>query len=198
MHHLAGLIGHYGYFGITLALIGGMIGLPIPDEVLLTYVGYNVYTGNMSFLLSLLFSVIGAFGGITFSYLLGFKLGLPFLHKFGPKLHLTEERINRTHKLFEKMGPILLFVGYFIPGIRHIAAYLAGINSYSYKKFALFAYSGAISWCFTFITAGRLLGENWIHVTGYLSKYSIYLFFVLLLGCIGIYTYWRKKRVITN
>ncbi|WP_251551519.1 DedA family protein [Neobacillus muris] len=198
MHHLAGLIGHYGYLGITLALIGGIIGLPIPDEILLTYVGYIVYTGKMSFLPSLIFSMIGAFGGITLSYLLGVKLGAPFLHKFGPKLHLTEERIHRTKRLFEKMGPLLLFIGYFIPGLRHISAYLAGINSYSYKKFALFSYSGAISWCFIFITTGRVLGENWTHVAGYLSKYSIYLFFILLAACIGVYTYWRKKRVITN
>jgi membrane protein DedA with SNARE-associated domain len=39
MDYLNHLIEHFGYLGIIFALIGGIIGLPIPDEVLLTYVG---------------------------------------------------------------------------------------------------------------------------------------------------------------
>lgn len=195
MQHLNHLIEHYGYFGIIIALVGGIIGLPIPDEVLLTYVGYNVFGGKMPYLPSLLSAFAGACGGISLSYFLGVKLGLPFLIKFGPKLHITEEKVNRTRKLFLKFGPFLLYAGFFIPGVRHITAYLAGINGYSYRRFALFAYSGAVTWCFTFITLGRVLGENWVLVGTYLSKYSIYLIFAFLLGCLIFYTFWRKKRL---
>lgn len=196
MQHLNHLIEHYGYFGIIIALVGGIIGLPIPDEVLLTYVGYNVFEGKMSYLPSLLSAFAGACGGISLSYFLGVKLGLPFLIKFGPKLHITEEKVSRTRKLFLKFGPFLLFVGFFIPGVRHITAYLAGINGYSYRRFALFAYSGAVTWCFSFITLGKVLGKNWILVGTYLSKYSIYLILAFLLGCLIFYTFWRKKRLL--
>ncbi|MED4206712.1 DedA family protein [Neobacillus mesonae] len=195
MQHLSGLIGHYGYFGIFIALIGGIVGLPIPDEVLLTYVGYNVYQGNMNYLLAILSAFFGAFGGITLSYILGVKLGLPFLRKFGPKFHITEERVERTRKLFAKYGPFLLLIGYFIPGVRHIVAYLSGINGYKYKKFALFAYAGAFIWCFTFITLGRTLGENWMHVGDYLSRYSIYVIMLFAVTCLLYFTYWRRSRV---
>lgn len=195
MHQLSYLIAHFGYMGIIIALIGGIIGLPIPDEVLLTYVGYNVFQGNMSFIPSLFCAAIGACGGISLSFLLGVKLGAPFLNKYGPKLHITEARVNRTKKLFVKMGPFLLFIGFFIPGIRHITAYLAGINSYSYKKFALFAYSGALIWCFSFITLGRVLGENWTEVGAYFSRYSIFLIILFILLTIIFYTYRRKRRV---
>ncbi|MGG1399146.1 DedA family protein [Bacillus salipaludis] len=195
MHQLSYLIAHFGYMGIIIALIGGIIGLPIPDEVLLTYVGYNVFQGNLRFIPSLLCAVTGACSGITLSYLLGVKLGGPFLNRYGPKLHITEERVNRTKKLFVKMGPFLLLIGFFIPGIRHITAYLAGINNYTYKKFALFAYSGAVIWCFSFITLGRILGENWTAVAGYFSRYSIILIFLFILVTIIIYTYQRKRRI---
>ncbi|PGS78519.1 alkaline phosphatase [Bacillus cereus] len=197
-HHLTYLIEHFGYFGIIIALIGGIIGLPLPDEILLTYVGYNVFQGKMSYLYSLASAFIGASGGISLSYFLGIKLGLPFLRKFGPKIHITEEKVNRTKKLFVKLGPYLLFVGYFIPGVRHITAYLAGINCYSFKKFALYAYSGAIFWCFTFITLGRKLGEKWNKIETYVSRYNIYLILmVVLLFSIG-YIYWRKKKALKN
>jgi len=196
MEHLNHLVEHYGYFGIMIALVGGIIGLPLPDEVLLTYVGYNVFGGKMSYLPSLLCAFAGACGGISLSFILGIKLGNPFLHKFGPKLHITEAKITRTRKLFAKFGPFILIIGFFIPGVRHITAYLAGINGYSYRRFALFAYFGALIWCFIFITLGRVLGENWVMVGTYLSKYSIYLILIFLLGCLIFYTYFRKKRTV--
>lgn len=195
MYHLSSLIVHYGYFGIIVALIGGIIGLPIPDEVLLTYVGYNVFQGRMDYLPSIVCAITGACVGISLSFVLGVKLGVPFLQKFGPKLHISETKVERTKKLFAKFGPFLLVIGFFIPGVRHITAYLAGINSYSYKKFALFAYTGAIIWCTTFVTLGRVLGENWIDFRFYFSKYSIYLVLLFLLGCAVFYNFWRKRKM---
>ena len=124
------------------------------------------------------------------------KLGLPFLHKFGPKIHLNEEKINRTKKLFEKFGPYFLFIGYFVPGVRHITAYLAGINSFSFKKFAIFAYSGAIFWSFSFITLGKVLGIEWNKVEIYMSKYSMYIIpLVVLVVIVGVMVYWRKRNI---
>ncbi|MCQ6282009.1 DedA family protein [Bacillus sp. EB600] len=193
-NHIDFLLGHFGYLGIIIALIGGIIGLPIPDEVLLTYVGYNVFQGKLSYIFSLISAFIGAMGGITFSYFIGNKFGLPLLKKIGPKIHLTEEKVNRTEKLFSKFGPSLLLIGYFIPGVRHLAAYLASINRYPFRKFTIYAYTGALIWSFTFITLGRMLGEDWVYVERYFSKYSIYLILVAFLLGIFIYLFWKKKR----
>ncbi|MBB5325300.1 membrane protein DedA with SNARE-associated domain [Anoxybacillus tepidamans] len=192
LHHF---IEQFGYIGIMIALMGGIVGLPIPDEVLLTYVGYNTSTGIMSYPLALGCSLIGALFGISISYYLGIRLGLPFLHKFGPKVHITEKRIEQTKTLFTKMGPFVLFIGYFIPGIRHVSAFLAGINEYRFKKFAIYAYSGAFFWVFTFITLGRTLGKDWKIVKKYVEHYSTYLIPLLIIfGLIGAYFYLRTKK----
>lgn len=193
-HHVDYLITHFGYFGIIIALIGGIIGLPIPDEVLLTYVGYNVFHGRMAYIPSILSGFTGAAGGITLSFLLGLKLGLPFLRKFGPKFHMNEEKISRTKKLFNKLGPFLLFIGYFIPGVRHLTAYLAGMNGFSYKKFALFAYAGALIWCSTFITIGRTLGEKWKDVIFYLDRYRLFIIPIVIVLVVSLFIFWRKQR----
>ncbi|KEF37311.1 putative membrane-associated protein [Schinkia azotoformans MEV2011] len=174
-------------------LILGIVGIPIPDEFLLTYIGYNVYLEKLSYVLSLGSVFIGAIIGISISYVLGIKLGSPFLHKFGPRLHFTEKRIETTHRLFEKFGPYLLFIGYFIPGVRHITAYLAGINTMSFKKFALFAYTGAVFWGFTFITLGRTLGKNWHRVEFMIDQYRVYFIPFILIAIISvIFIYWKK------
>lgn len=193
--HVIYLVEHYSYFGIIIALVGGIIGLPIPDEVLLTYVGYNIFQGKMDFFPSLLSASSGAITGITVSYFLGIKFGLPLLQKYGPIFHITNEKITKTKTQFSKFGPYFLFIGYFVPGVRHLTAYLAGINSFSFKRFALYAYSGAILWSFSFITLGRVLGENWHYVILYMSKYKIVIIPVIILSLIVTgFVYKRKRR----
>ena len=187
-------IEHFGYFGIIIMLIGGIVGLPIPDEVLLTYVGYNVFQGKLSYIVSFLCALVGSIGGISLSYFIGYKFGLPLITKFGPKIHITEEKINRTRNLFQKVGPLLILIGYFIPGVRHLTAYVAAINSFPLRKFVVYAYSGALLWCFTFITLGRVLGEQWHLVEFYLSKYSIYFIMLLIVLAMVFYLFWKRKN----
>ncbi|MDQ0215873.1 membrane protein DedA with SNARE-associated domain [Oikeobacillus pervagus] len=194
MEQFVYLISTFGYIGITVALIGGIVGLPIPDEMLLTFAGYQVSQENMSYLPTILCAIFGSMAGITISFMIGIKLGLPFLEKFGPKFHITEKRISLTQKYFAKWGPYLLLVCYFIPGIRHIAAYIAAINRYPYRKFAIFAYIGAVVWSITFVHLGKVLGHNWENVQLYLSKFSYYLIILFIAICIFGYVYWKKRR----
>jgi membrane protein DedA with SNARE-associated domain len=193
--HVQSLIEHYGYFGIIVILIGGIVGLPLPDEVFLTYVGYSVYRESLEHIPALVSALIGAMGGITLSYYIGHRFGLPLLQKYGPKFHITEEKIDFTKKMFTKVGPFLLIVGYFIPGVRHLTAYIAAINNYPYKKFAFFAYTGAFIWTFTFITLGKVLGEKWRFVGYYLSHYSIYVILLFVLVMLIVYYLLKKRNV---
>ena len=102
--HIGELIAHYGYFGIVIALAGGIVGLPIPDEFLLTFVGYNVSKGVMSGTALLLSGMAGAMLGITLSYILGLKLGLPVLKKYGPKIRIKEHHIEKHIFYLKNMG----------------------------------------------------------------------------------------------
>ncbi|MED2971727.1 DedA family protein [Fictibacillus sp. B-59209] len=190
--HISYLLAHFGYFGIIMALIGGIVGLPVPDELFLTFIGYHIFKGEMAYIPALLSVWAGSAAGISISYLLGVKLGLPFLKKFGPKLHLTEDKIDTAKKLYDKYGPFLLFIGYFIPGVRHMTAYLAGINGYSFRKFSFFAYTGALIWTITFLTFGYLLGNQWKSIEMYMSKFSVIL--VMLMAFILLAVFVIKKR----
>ncbi|NLI91305.1 MAG: DedA family protein [Peptococcaceae bacterium] len=178
-----------------------MIGFPFPDEVLMTFVGYQVTKGNMVYSLAIATAFFGATVGITFSYMLGYKLGLPFLKKYGPKVNITEEKIEKTHQLFLRYGSIWIFIGYFIPGVRHINGYLAGIGNMGLRKFGIFAYSGALIWSFTFITLGYNLGEQWYvirRITTHYWKYGFAaLIFLVVIGMLTYFllkNYWKKKN----
>ncbi|MEB1805755.1 MAG: DedA family protein [Bacillaceae bacterium] len=190
------LIMKYGYIAIIIILIGGIVGLPIPDEVLLTLIGYYTYAGKMSYTLALLSAFTGSAIGISISYFLGAKLGLPFLLKYGPRFHITHKKVAYTQQLFYKYGPILLFIGYFIPGLRHITGYLSGISKYNFIKFSLFAYTGAFTWVFLFITLGQELGNKWYIVERYFLKIGLLLFILVVL--ISIFLIFRYNSIKKN
>lgn len=191
---LGELIVQYGYLGIIIALVGGIVGLPIPDEFLLTFVGYNVSKGTMSGGYAILSGVAGAILGITLSYILGLKLGLPMLNKYGPKIHIKEKEIEKTHVLFEKYGPFLLIVGYFIPGVRHLTAYFAGMTNLTFWKFCLYAYSGAFMWASTFIGLGWKLGDKWSFFEYGLHHYGIRILTILVVIIFFVLLYLKKIK----
>lgn len=72
-------------------------------RVLLTFVGYNVSKGVMSGTAAFLSGMAGAMLGITLSYILGLKLGLPVLKNMDRKLELKNITL-KTHILFENMA----------------------------------------------------------------------------------------------
>ncbi len=92
--------------------------------------------------------------GITVSYTLGRTLGLALIHRFGKYIHLTEKRLAKAHQFFERVGHWSLTFGYFVPGVRHLTAYAAGVSYVQPHIFALFAYLGDLLWATTFVSLG--------------------------------------------
>src|SRR5215831_10212930 len=157
-------IAQHGYAGIFSLLVFGIVGLPVPDEWLLTFSGYLVFKQTLAFLPTFAAAFLGSACGITVSYLLGRILDTYVLVKYGRFFHLTPERLARVHSWFERRGRWTLLVGYFIPGVRHLTGYVAGVSELSFANFALFAYTGAFCWAAVFITLGYALGEQWNRV----------------------------------
>jgi len=160
-HAILQIISEYGYISLFLALMLGIIGLPIPDETLLTFAGYLVSQGTLHYFLALPVAFLGSFTGMTISYYIGFYIGSPFIEKYGKRIFITPEKLKKVEKWFERFGKWTVTFGYFIPGIRHFTAYSSGISKWPYATFVLYAMTGDIFWTFTFITLGYLLGEHW-------------------------------------
>jgi membrane protein DedA with SNARE-associated domain len=157
-------ISQHGYAGIFSLLIFGIVGLPVPDEWLLTFSGYLVFKQTLLFIPTFAAAFLGSACGITVSYSLGRIFDTYVLLKYGPYIHITPERLERVHSWFERWGRWTLLGGYFIPGVRHLTGYVAGASELSFSNFALFAYTGAFCWAAVFITLGYILGEEWNRV----------------------------------
>lgn len=75
-HFIKNFLEHYGYIGIIITLMGGIIGIPLPDEVILTYVGYAVFKDEMSYVPSLASAFSGAI--IHLKGLLSLPIQVPY------------------------------------------------------------------------------------------------------------------------
>ncbi|MFC3341386.1 DedA family protein [Paenibacillus abyssi] len=165
----------------------GMIGLPLPDELLMTFAGYLVFKGEMLYGMTLLVSSLGAIFGVSFSYFAGKKLGLPLLEKYGNKLFLTPEKLMKSEKWFQRFGKIAVTIGFFIPGVRHFTALSAGINKWSYRTFLIYAIPGGIAWAVTFVTIGWYLGEKWNLYIENVHNYMLY----IVAAVLALIVIWR-------
>lgn len=151
----------YGYPGIFAALLLGIFGAPIPDEVILSFAGYLAFKGTLQLHFAILAATLGSVCGISLSYAIGRSFGLFLFERFGRYIGITPERLGRAHDWFSRYGKWTLLPGFFIPGIRHLIAYLAGTSRLKYSTFSLFAYAGGFLWTTTFILLGYYMGRDW-------------------------------------
>lgn len=155
-------IANYGYVAIFSLLVLGIVGLPVPDEFLLTGCGFLAYEGHLHLVPAYACALAGSMSGITCSYIIGRTLGWKFLHsRLGRFLHISDQRIRLVHDWFDRIGHWALIIGYFVPGVRHFTAIVAGTSKLEYRSFALFAYCGATAWVTTFVSIGFHFGKRW-------------------------------------
>src|SRR5205809_7065043 len=103
-------IGQYGYPAIFFLLIAGIVGFPIPDQLLLIISGYLVLTNSLSLTPTLLVAVLGSICGITLSYLLGRGSG-----SYLAKKHFAAHRLQNTSNYFTRFGGRSLVFIYIVP-----------------------------------------------------------------------------------
>lgn len=191
MESLIDWLSQYGYGGLFALLMLGIVGLPIPDETLLVFSGYLISSGKLHPFLTFLTGFAGAASGISASYWLGRTLGHKAVGRYGKYIHLTPGRLDAVQRWFDKIGNWLLSVGYFIPGVRHFTALVAGMSGLPYRIFAPYAYSGAAVWVAFFLAIGYLVGENWRTALRLIHHYTAVSVIILLI--LGLILWWVRR-----
>ncbi|HEX3012191.1 MAG TPA: DedA family protein [Syntrophomonadaceae bacterium] len=178
------ILAHYGYGALAGLLALGVFGLPVPDEFLLIFSGYLVYTGKLKFIPIIIAAFIGSIIGITVTYLLGFFVGKSAINKF-TRLGITEKRLARVHKWFDKFGKLVIPAGYFIPAIRSMIAFFAAVSFMPYREFAVCAYPGGFFWIVLYICVGWYLGKDWVaarSLVHHFNNLGLGLFILIMIG----------------
>jgi membrane protein DedA with SNARE-associated domain len=194
MEAVFGWVLSHGYGALFVLLMLGIVGLPVPDETLLVFTGYLVSQGKLRFELAVAAAVAGSWTGITLSYIIGRTAGLGVVHKFGRYLHVNDAMLHRVHAWFDRSGHWALFGGYYIAGVRHFTAIVAGASELEFHSFALFAWSGGFCWAVAFITLGYYIGEDWREIAELIHRsLGLASIAVILIAAIVFWLH-RKRR----
>jgi membrane protein DedA with SNARE-associated domain len=183
------LLSQLGYAGIALGLMVEVI----PSEIVLSYGGFLVSTGDIHFIGALLAGIAGGTLAQLFLYWLGALGGRPVLDKYGKYLLIQKKHLDASEKWFEKYGTGVIFTARFIPVIRHAISIPAGIARMPLSIFTVYTIAAMVPWTVLFLLLGMELGDHWRDIKEY-AKPFILPIIVIALGSGAFYLFYKKKE----
>lgn len=132
--------------GDSLLFATGMLAAQFPESL------------NVWLVMILLF--IAAVLGDTVNYSIGKQIGMRIINfKILGKQPVTIEHINKTHSFYEKYGSKTIVIARFVPIVRTLAPFVAGIGRMNYATFLTYNFIGGFIWVFGITLAGYFLGN---------------------------------------
>ncbi len=131
--------------GDSLLFAAGMLAAAFPDQL-------NIYI-----VLGLLW--FAAIAGDTVNYTIGKTLGAKLVTAkiFGKRI-IKDSAIQKTEDFFTKYGSKTIVIARFVPIVRTLAPFVAGISKMHYGTFIKYNFIGGTIWVFGITLAGYFLG----------------------------------------
>ncbi len=92
------------------------------------------------------------------------------------------------------MGHWALFIGYYIAGVRHFTAIVAGTSKLKFTHFMAFAWTGGLLWVSTFLILGYFLGEKWERIAETIHHDMLYISIAVLVAVAAYYLIRRRSE----
>jgi len=187
-------VGALGYLGIFVMMFLESSLFPFPSEVAMIPAGYLASKEKMSLIVAFIAGVGGSLAGALFNYILGYKLGRPFLIKYGKYLFIKEGSIDKTEAFFQKYGHASTFFGRLIPGVRQYISLPAGIGKMPLFSFSIYTFLGASIWCIVLLSLGYTLGEHEEKI----KEVMHYILAMISVLIVGVFYYYKRKTSLEN
>ena len=195
---ISALIGEYGYPAVFAAAFLEVIFPPIPSEVIFPLVGFIAQNRGLGLENTVGMATVGALGstvGAVLIYFISAKVGRTAIMRFGKRVRISEQEIEKAEKWFEKYGSIAVFTARMIPGIREIISIPAGIGQMNFAKFVGYTFAGSLLWCIILTLTGYYLGEAWSKFSEQISSaFTIVTFVVIVVIIVGVGFWYSRRR----
>lgn len=175
-----------GYPVLGALIFGESAGLPLPGETALLTAGGLVAAGQMTLPFVILVAACAAIAGDTVGYWLGRRGGRAFLMRDGFLAEHRRHAVTRADRFFARYGTATVFFGRWVPGVRVVAAVMAGATRMPWRRFAVANALGAVTWATTVAAVAFLLGPTGAGILAAIG---------LSLGAVGATVgWWRHRR----
>lgn len=136
----------------------GLVVLPfLPGESLLLTSGTLAGSGHLEIALLAPVLFLAAFLGDIVNYLIGRFLGAHLLKK--PRRYLKPKHVAAAHAFYERHGGKAIVLARFLPVVRTLAPFIAGVAEMPIRRFTFFAALASALWVLIFGGAGYWFGS---------------------------------------
>jgi membrane protein DedA with SNARE-associated domain len=149
-----------GYVAVAGLILGESAGLPLPGETALITAGGLVAAGHLSLPLVILVAGLAAITGDTAGYWVCRRGGRALLLRDGFGATHRRHAVRRADRFFARYGLATVFFGRWVPGVRIVAAVMAGASRMPWPRFAVANAAGAFAWAATVATLAMLVGPT--------------------------------------
>src|SRR6266851_1194917 len=170
---IVNLLYQTGYVGVFLLMVMESATLPVPSEVVLPLGGYLVSQGRLEFWSTVAVATVGSLIGTMVDYGIGYYLGRPAVLRYGRIVRFSEKRLETTEKWFATHGKIVVLLARFVPLLRTLIAFPAGIVRMDVKLFLAYSAVGILVWDIALVYLGFLAGRNSTAVANTLEAYFL-------------------------
>ena len=139
---------------------------------------------------------LGNVVGAAIGWWIGDKGGRALLHRYGRFVHLSDAKLARAERWFDRFDDWAVPLGLATPVVRSFVAIPAGIVRVPFRKFVVLALLGSAVFCFGLAAAGWALGRAYTHAHHDL-RYAEYVIAagLVLLAAYLVYRWLKAARV---
>lgn len=139
---------------------------------------------------------LGAVAGGVVGYVLGRYGGLPALKRYGHRLRVKQETLERTQATIRGNGIKLVFIAQFLPFLRQLKGVAAGAADMPWPAYMFANVLGSSVWALAWGGGSYMLGARVSGLRELVSEHAVLIFaipFILALAA-AIWVYWRTRR----
>jgi undecaprenyl-diphosphatase len=189
-------LGDWTYLAVgALAFLetGAFVGLVAPGETFVMLGGAVAGVGETSVIVTIAVVWFSAWAGDTASFFLGRRLGRGFMLRYGPRVRITEARVEQVERYFERHGGKTILIGRFIGLVRALAPFVAGASGMRYRAFVPFSILGTGLWATTFTLIGYFAARS-LDEVAHLAGRGTLLFAITIAAIFGVVAAARHLR----
>jgi membrane protein DedA with SNARE-associated domain len=206
MEHLqqfvVGLIDHYGYGGLFVVLVMGNVGLPVGADIVLPISGALTATKHLANIwLTIGVALTAELVGQSVSYAVGRFGGVPVLVRYGKYVGFHHRQMDRVHGFFARYGTFSIFICRFVPFIRGVVGFPAGVAEMHFGLFFLWSLLGSLVFCAGLAFVGYQLGDHLDSVLPLLHRWGTLggiIAVVLIVAGLIVWSLVRKRNPSTQ
>ncbi|MCX6260787.1 MAG: DedA family protein [Bacteroidia bacterium] len=156
-------INQYGYLAIFILIFLQDVGFPnpIPNELVLLFSGYLIFSGIFKFYIVIFVALLADFIGTSILYFVFKKFGIQFLKHKPRWIPVSQSRIESFSRSLSEGGLLGMFICRLTPYIRGYTTVIAGLLQVKIAYFLPIALLSASVWAGAYILTGWLLGPWW-------------------------------------